>query len=78
MGGFTVWLRDRDSGSARVESAEGAGSVRINQDITERLTLEQQLREARDYLENLFGYANAPVIVWDPELRITRFNHAFE
>ena len=52
--------------------------MRINQDITERLTLEQQLREARDYLENLFGYANAPVIVWDPELRITRFNHAFE
>jgi PAS domain S-box-containing protein len=47
-------------------------------DIAERKRAEQELREARDYLENLFGYANAPVIVWDPELRITRFNPAFE
>jgi len=31
-----------------------------------------------DYLDNLFNYANAPIIVWNPELRITRFNHAFE
>ncbi len=39
---------------------------------------EEGLRETRDYLENLFNYANAPIIVWDPEFRITRFNHAFE
>ncbi len=36
------------------------------------------LRETRDYLDNLLNYANAPIIVWDPELRITRFNHAFQ
>ncbi len=30
------------------------------------------------YLENLINYANAPIIVWDPQFRITRFNHAFE
>ena len=47
-------------------------------DELERLDAEDQLRETRDYLENLFGYANAPVIVWDPELRVTRFNRAFE
>jgi PAS domain S-box-containing protein len=47
-------------------------------DITARKLTEAQLRETTDYLENLLGYANAPVIVWDPELRITRFNHAFE
>ncbi len=47
-------------------------------DITERKSTDAQLRETRDYLENLIGYANAPVIVWDPDLRITRFNHAFE
>jgi PAS domain S-box-containing protein len=39
---------------------------------------EEALRETRDYLEKLFNYANAPIIVWDPESRITRFNHAFE
>jgi PAS domain S-box-containing protein len=47
-------------------------------DITERKQAEEELRETRDYLENLFGCANAPIIVWDAELRITRFNHAFE
>jgi len=39
---------------------------------------ETKLRETRDYLESLVNYANAPIIVWDPEFRITRFNRAFE
>ncbi|MCK4701551.1 MAG: PAS domain S-box protein, partial [Bacteroidales bacterium] len=39
---------------------------------------EQELRETSEYLENLINYANAPIIVWDPAFRITRFNHAFE
>ncbi|MEI7849441.1 MAG: PAS domain S-box protein, partial [Chloroflexota bacterium] len=30
------------------------------------------------YLENLINSASAPIIVWDPQLCITRFNHAFE
>jgi PAS domain S-box-containing protein len=54
------------------------GFVKITQDITERKMAEEALREARDFLENLLDYANAPVIVWDPDFRITRFNHAFE
>ncbi len=37
-----------------------------------------ELQEARDYLENLFNYANAPIVVWDPDLKIIRFNRAFE
>ena len=47
-------------------------------DITERKQAEEALRETRNYLENLIDYANAPIIVWDAESRITRFNHAFE
>lgn len=43
-----------------------------------RVLAEEGLRETRDYLENLIDYANAPIIVWDPSFRITRFNHAFE
>ena len=39
---------------------------------------EEALHETRDYLESLINYANAPIIVWDPSFRITRFNHAFE
>ena len=47
-------------------------------DITERKHVERTLRETRDYLESLINYANAPIIVWDPEFTITRFNNAFE
>ena len=39
---------------------------------------EESARETRDYLDKLIGYANAPIIVWDPQFIITRFNHAFE
>ncbi|MCX6240365.1 MAG: PAS domain-containing sensor histidine kinase [Bacteroidetes bacterium] len=47
-------------------------------DITERKLTEMALRESNKYLENLFNYANAPIIVWDSQFHITRFNHAFE
>ncbi|MDP3097620.1 MAG: PAS domain S-box protein [Syntrophales bacterium] len=46
--------------------------------LRDQQKLMEELRETRDYLENLFGYANAPIIVWDPQFRITRFNRAFE
>ncbi|HXN48071.1 MAG TPA: ATP-binding protein [Bryobacteraceae bacterium] len=50
----------------------------IIRDITERKRAVEALRESNEYMENLFNHANAPIIVWDPELRIKRFNHAFE
>lgn len=40
--------------------------------------LMEELREAHDSLENIFDHADGPIIVWDPEFKITRFNHAFE
>lgn len=43
-----------------------------------RKASEEALRETRDYLESLIDYASAPILVWDPSFRITRFNHAFE
>jgi len=39
---------------------------------------QEELQETRNYLENLFNYANALIIVWDPEFRITRFSRAFK
>lgn len=39
---------------------------------------EKELRETRDYLDSMIRYASAPIIVWDPSFRITRFNRAFE
>lgn len=35
-------------------------------------------KETSKFLENLLNYANAPIIVWNSEFKITRFNHAFE
>ena len=47
--------------------------------LSERITkTEGMIRETDEYSENLFNYANAPIIVWNPEGRINRFNHAFE
>lgn len=62
----------------RNERGEVLGAVVVFNDITGRKKAEETLRETRDYLDNLLNYANAPIIVWDPEFRITRFNHAFE
>jgi PAS domain S-box-containing protein len=43
-----------------------------------RIKAEVALKETNEYLENLFRYTNAPIIVWDTQLNITRFNPAFE
>lgn len=75
--GKVKWVREK----AELEIDEhgsllgGFGTV---QDMTERKQIENALRETRDYLENLLNYASAPIIVWDSEFRITRFNRAFE
>jgi PAS domain S-box-containing protein len=77
VGGKVRWVREK----AELEWDRkgmlkgGFGTV---QDITERKMAEEDLRRTRDYLDNLITYANAPIIVWDPDLKITRFNHAFE
>jgi len=47
-------------------------------DITERKKTEENHRKTRDYLEGLINFANAPILVWDHEAKITRFNHACE
>lgn len=47
-------------------------------EIAERKRTEDELRETRDYLENMINSANAPIIVWNPQFKITRFNYACE
>ncbi|XHH10269.1 MAG: PAS domain S-box protein [Candidatus Bathyarchaeia archaeon] len=62
----------------RDESGKVIRSVGMVQDVTDRKKAENELNEVRFYLQNLLNYANAPIIVWDKEFRITLFNHAFE
>ncbi len=66
--------------SANIVNPSGTivSTIAQGQDITERKQAEAALRETNEYLRNLQDYANAPIIVWDPQFRITRFNHAFE
>ena len=47
-------------------------------EVSDRKQAEEKLRETNEYLENLFNYANAPIIVWNNQFTIVRFNHAFE
>ena len=53
-------------------------TAELNQELAQRMQAEEAFRETNAYLENLINYANAPIIVWDPDYRIVRFNHAFE
>ncbi len=77
VGDEVKWVHERAEleFDSKGELKGGFGTV---QDITERKQVEEALRETKEYLENLIDYANAPIIVWNPNSEITRFNHAFE
>jgi PAS domain S-box-containing protein len=42
-----------------------------------RVKSEKDLFDTKNYLESLISYANAPIIVWDPQNKIQLFNNAF-
>jgi len=46
--------------------------------VAELYIVNEERRETNAYLENLINYANAPIIVWNMQYEITRFNKAFE
>lgn len=70
----TTWLNV----SAAPVPLNGFGVIITYHDVSKRKQVEAALRETNAYLENLINHANAPIIVWDTQFRITRFNHAFE
>ena len=51
---------------------------KLVREIDRRKVAEENLRSTNEYLEKLINHTNAPIIVWDANLCITRFNHAFE
>jgi PAS domain S-box-containing protein len=73
-----VWATGMPAFEGVGDKRHASAFVGTVEDITERKRAEEVLRETNEYLRNLIDYANAPIIVWDPEFRITRFNHAFE
>lgn len=57
------------------DTAFGISTLRLRKDLDKTA---RDLRETSEYLDNLLTYANAPIIVWDPSFKITKFNRAFE
>lgn len=84
FGAVTIYSTESDSFSdseirllADLADDLAYGIISIRTQAGKKLA-EEQLRETKDYLENLLNYTNAPIVVWNPGLRITRFNRAFE
>jgi PAS domain S-box-containing protein len=82
--GERVWIAWTNR-AVKNDKGETVEILCIGNDLTENRRSSEKLkktaedlRETRDYLENLIGHANAPIIVWDPSFKIIRFNHAFE
>ena len=76
----------KDKGKTRAELIKELKFLReerekgVFKDITKlkQVSSGVAISETKEYLENLIRYANAPIIVWDASLSITRFNRAFE
>jgi PAS domain S-box-containing protein len=78
-----VWLTSRSMNRIdrkRIESEEALrkSHVELEHRVQERMLAEKELQSTKTYLENLINYANAPIIVWNPDTEIQLFNHAFE
>ena len=52
--------------------------ISIFQDFTDHKLVSEELQGVKDHLENLVSYASSPIIEWDSDYIITRFNEAFE
>ncbi|MCK4790508.1 MAG: PAS domain S-box protein, partial [Desulfobacteraceae bacterium] len=76
--GKTIFFHCTANVALKDENGKSTTVIEISRDITELKQAEEALRETRDYLKNLIDHANAPVIVWDRERRISLFNHASE
>lgn len=50
----------------------------LKKEVENKEKIEKKLMETKEYLDNLINYASAPIIVWDNDYKITRFNYAFE
>jgi PAS domain S-box-containing protein len=71
-------ITERLKAERALQEAKEMLERRVAERTTELTLANAELGQTRDYLENLLSYANAPIVVWDPVLRITRFNAAFE
>ncbi|MFZ0006111.1 MAG: PAS domain S-box protein [Methanoregula sp.] len=77
LGTFSFGTRDKTSFTNEELDLMQAVTDLVAMAMARKKT-EDSLRGTSQYLENLTRYANAPIIVWDNQYRILRFNKAFE
>jgi two-component system, sensor histidine kinase and response regulator len=53
-------------------------SFELEQNVQKLKLSEESHRQTREYLDKLINFANAPIIIWNPQFSITRFSRAFE
>lgn len=53
-------------------------AIELEKNIQKLELSQENLRQTHEYLDNLFDYANAPIVVWNSSFSIIRFNRAFE
>ena len=50
----------------------------LTEQYAKLMQAEEEVRNTGEYLRKLIQYANGPIIVWNPDFIITRFNKVFE
>jgi PAS domain S-box-containing protein len=81
IAGYTIDITERkrveENKNVLLETSERSRQSLLSI-LEDEKQAEESLRETTDYLESLLSFANAPIIVWDINFKITRFNLAFE
>ena len=73
--GAYIWVK---ASIIRDEKGKKIGAIESIRDVSLYKNLQEEFRQKNEYLDKLISYANAPIIVWDRDFRITLFNGAFE
>ncbi|RQD80421.1 MAG: PAS domain S-box protein [Methanocalculus sp. MSAO_Arc1] len=82
IGGLIVYTeiiterKEREEEILRKNEELAAAEEELRSQVDEVIEAKDALQEANEYLNNLITHANAPIIIWNPDCRITRINHA--
>ncbi|MBN2013240.1 PAS domain S-box protein [candidate division KSB1 bacterium] len=76
--GSYKWILDRGKVIERTADGQPVRIIGTHTDYTERKRLEREIRNQRDFAENLIETAQVIILVLDTQGRIVRFNPYFE
>lgn len=76
---WKILRRKRSEEEIRKKNEElVAAEEEMRSQLEEIVRMQDELREVNEYLEKLIVYANTPIIVWDTNQQIIRFNRSIE